>query len=64
MQNPPFAIPKKPIIDLGEVPVNMSINALVKTAEYILEHRNDFNVGDHFTLTGIDGKRVKMLLKQ
>lgn len=46
----------------GQAEMIMSIKAFVKIAEYVLDHKANFKPRDHFTITGSDGKKLKIKL--
>lgn len=60
----PILMPKQDIYVPGQVKIKMSLNALVKTCEYIMENHKKMNSGDTFTITGTDGKKIIFLLEK
>ena len=49
------------IIKLGQTEMNMSLEALIKIAKFILENR--MKPEDNFTITGTDGKKLIIHIK-
>lgn len=41
----------------------MSLPALIKIAQYILENKNEMKAGQTFTITGTDKRKLILLLK-
>lgn len=60
---PPTTQQAKPDLILpSNFVATISIDALVRTAMYIVEHGKEFKHGDFFRLTGRDGKIIRFNL--